>query len=138
LSGHLCRLGAIGAGTAVCCLLIMAFLPMPGDLPYPGLEILTGTKAVNGDELAAFQSRLQILYAVDTIFILGWIVSWTGLAASIRAKLPLAAMLTLLFGVSAAICDLIENGIIFGLTAQFAGGKRQPRHLSLSGNFSSI
>lgn len=114
-SNRVVRVGAIGAGVSVVFLIAMAFVSLPAGMNYPGLEALTGALTLTPDEQAAYLSGMQVLYLLDGIFLLGWVVAWVGLAELVRTRYRILGLLTLVLGLAGALCDLCENSIIWSV-----------------------
>lgn len=57
-------------------LILMAFVILPFEMTYPGIEALTGDLALSLGELNSYLNGLQVLFVLDGIFLVGWLVSW--------------------------------------------------------------
>lgn len=116
------RIGAMGAAVSTLMLLLMAMISFPKGLAYPGLEVLSGTLLFGPDEMEVYLNGMRILFTLDGLFLVGWIVSWIGLAELIRSRFPLFGLLTLVLGLTGAMLDMTENSIIWGVIQQKAFG----------------
>ncbi len=119
---HTIRTGAIGAAISTLSLAAMAFLVLPAGLAYPGLEALTGSLMLSGADKTAFLGSMRVLFVIDGIFLLGWILAWTGLAVLVGLRDHIRGILVLVFGLAGALFDLGENGIILGALQGFESG----------------
>lgn len=113
-SRSLLRLGVFGAALSTALLLTMAFVNLPGGLFYPGLPALTGSLPLSPAEQTAYLTGMRLLFALDGLFLAGWVLAWVGIGELVRARQPLLGRLTLLFGLSGALCDFSENSLIWG------------------------
>ncbi|MBI9107549.1 MAG: hypothetical protein JEZ04_12455 [Spirochaetales bacterium] len=123
LSPRILRAGAIGAGISTLMLLMMAFISLPRGVEYPGIEVLTGGLILPEAEKIRYIAGISHLFIMDGFFLVGWIISWVGLAELIRPRYRILAVLTLTFGLTGAMFDLIENSIIWGVIGNFAAGR---------------
>lgn len=122
-SQRILRVGAIGAGLSTSMLILMAFITLPLGMSYPGVEALTGDLALSTGEMISYLSGIQILFVLDGIFLVGWLVGWVGLAELVRSRVPLFGVLTLIFGIAGALFDFGENSIIWGVIQNFQAGR---------------
>ncbi len=120
------RYGAFGAAIASLTLVGIAFVPLPAGLEYPGLPVLAGIRALSPEDLKTFLNGIRGLFALDGVFLLGWISAWTGLYELIRSSDPSRAYLVLLFGLAGALTDFGENGIILGALNSLVSGAAAP------------
>ena len=65
---------------------------------------------------------MRTLFIVDTVFLLGWMVSWLGVARAVRERVPLLGWLSLAAGLAGALLDFGENSIIWGVFRDFKAG----------------
>ncbi len=122
-SRSLLRLGAFGAALSTALLLTMAFVNLPGGLFYPGLPALTGSLPLSPAEQTAYLSGMRLLFALDGLFLAGWVLAWVGIGELVRARQPLLGRLTLLFGLSGALFDFSENSLIWGVLQTYPAGQ---------------
>jgi len=69
-----------------------------------------------------FLGSMRVLFVLDGIFLLGWILAWTGLAALVSSRDHLRGILVLALGLAGALFDLGENGIILGALQSLEAG----------------
>jgi hypothetical protein len=100
----------------------MAFIVLPAGLAYPGLEVLTGSLNLSSADKTTFLGGMRVLFILDGIFLLGWMLAWTGLAALVGSRDHLRGILVLAFGLAGALFDLGENGIILGALQSLEAG----------------
>jgi hypothetical protein len=117
------RVGAIGAGLSTLMLILMAFITLPLGMSYPGVEALTGDLTLSTSEMTSYLGGIQFLFVLDGIFLVGWLVSWVGLAELVRSRYPLFGILTLIFGLAGALFDFGENSIIWGVVQNLQAGR---------------
>lgn len=117
------RITAIAAVVSALLLISMAFIFFPQGLEYPGLLVLTGKLALSAADKTAYSRALRTLFVVDSIFLLGWMVSWLGVARAVRERVPLLGILSLAAGLAGALLDFGENGIIWGVFQNFQAGQ---------------
>jgi hypothetical protein len=120
------RNASVGAGTAAIVLVAMAFISLPGGMTYPGMGILDGRVILKGAELQSYLGSMRLLFVLDGVFLLGWIIAWTGLAALVQTRAPAFGALVLAFGLVGALLDLTENGIILGALEALEAGQAAP------------
>lgn len=109
------RIAAIAAAASCVTLLLMAFIAFPGQITYPGVEVLTGVHPLSAADDVQFSRALQQLYILDTIFLFGWFLSWIAVSTIAKEKHSLLGLLGLIFGVVGAACDVGENSIIWAV-----------------------
>lgn len=117
------RIGSIGAGLSALMLILMTFVTLPSGMTYPGVEALTGDLALSSGDLSSYLNGLQILFVLDGIFLVGWLVSWVGIAEIVRSRYRIFGILTLIFGLAGALFDFGENSIIWGVIQNFQAGR---------------
>jgi len=100
----------------------MAFISLPAGMSYPGLEALTGALSLTAGEQTTYLSGMQVLYLLDGIFLLGWVIAWVGLAELVQARYRILGLLTLVIGLAGALCDFCENSIVWGVLQSGAWG----------------
>ncbi len=113
-SRPLLRLGAVGAALSTLLLVAMAFTAQPAGMDYPGLEALTGQRTLSAADLQAYLGGIRLLFALDGLFLAGWILAWVGIGELVRSRQPLLGWLTLIFGLLGALFDFGENSLIWG------------------------
>lgn len=117
------RYGAVGAAVSALLLIGMAFVRLPAGLEYPGLPALTGSVLLSPGDSNAFLDGLRTLFALDSLFLLGWILAWIGLADLVgRRSDGVKATVVLVLGLAGALMDFGENGIILGAMGNLASG----------------
>ena len=116
------QIGAAGAGLSTLLLIAMLFVSLPHDMFYPGLDVLTGKLVLSGAEQVQYLNGMYLLYVLDSLFLLGWLLSWVALAELVRSRLPLFGILTLIIGVAGALLDFSENSITWGVLFHYASG----------------
>ncbi|MBN1120702.1 MAG: hypothetical protein JXJ17_06460 [Anaerolineae bacterium] len=121
-SRFIIRAGAIGAIVASLLLIGMTFVPWPFDFAMPGDAVIAGEIALSAPEAAAFKTSVGILFSIDDIFLLGWVIAWIGLAALLKKEHEKIAQLTLVVGLVGALLDFSENAIMWSLTQGIAAG----------------
>ncbi len=118
----LIRAGAIGATVASLLIVCLAFTPWPFDFAMPGDPVIAGEIALSAPEAAAFKTSVGILFSIDDVFLLGWVIAWIGLAALLRKEHAEISKLTLVIGLAGALLDFSENAIMWSLTQGIAAG----------------
>jgi hypothetical protein len=116
------RLQSCGAALVVLLLIAMYFVQLPEGLAYPGLEILRGDRAQPAAQQAAYLHAMQILFALDGVFLAAQVLAWTGIAQVVRARAALPGMLALILGLSGVMMDLTENSIIWAALNSLQAG----------------
>jgi len=119
---RLLRLFAGAAALSAALLVLMAMLPFPPGLGYPGLEVLTGELHLLPDAYSGYLSTMRLLFVLDSIFLAGWLVSWVGLGLLLRKRSLPAGTLVLILGAAGVFFDLAENSIIQGVLHQLQQG----------------
>lgn len=114
--------GAAGAGAACLLLIGMALIQMPAGLTYPGAEVLTGHLRLGAAETEEYMSAIRLLFGLDSLFLVGWILAWAGLAAHLRERQPFLAWLSLGLGLAGAVLDFTENGLVWGAVQAWGWG----------------
>ncbi len=137
---RLSTLGGLAAVTACLFLISLAFIRFPGGQEYPGLAILSGDLALLAEDLQAYLDSMRLLFILDGLFLLAWVLAWIGLFDYLREHSTTGAALSLGFGLAGAVFDLSENSLILGwMTAWETGAVVPPvwplvwqavRHLS--------
>lgn len=122
-SRSLLRLGALGATLSTLLLLAMAFVSLPAGMFYPGLEALTRGLLLSSADQSAYLTGMRLLFALDGLFLAGWILAWVGIGELVRARQPLLGWLTLGFGLAGALFDFSENSLIWGALQTFQNGQ---------------
>jgi hypothetical protein len=117
------RIGSIGAGISTIMIILLGFISLPAGMSYPGLEALTGETILSASEHLSYVKEMQMLFILDGIFLMGWILSWVGLAELVRSRYRIFGILTLIFGLAGAIFDLSENAIIWGVIQNYIAGR---------------
>ena len=112
----------VGAGLSVFMLVLLAFIPFPAGLEYPGLEVLTGDLNLFPEDLVLYYRSMRWLFILDSLFLLGWFISWTGLGVIVREHSRTAGFLTLAFGLGGALLDVTENSIIWSAMRRMMSG----------------
>jgi len=125
-SRFIIRAGAIGAIVASLLLIGMTFVPWPFDFAMPGDAAIAGEITLTASQAATFKSSVATLFAVDDMFLLGWIAAWIGLAALLRKEHKKISQLTLVIGLAGALLDFSENAIMWSLTQGIAAGTAPP------------
>ncbi len=100
------RLQSIGAALVVLLLVAMFFVQLPQGLAYPGLEILRGDLTLPSPQQAAYLHAMQIIFALDGIFLAAQLLAWTGIAQVLRTRAVLPAILALILGLIGVLMDL--------------------------------
>jgi PAT family beta-lactamase induction signal transducer AmpG len=113
-SQNILRIGAVGAALSSLTLVAMAFISLPAGLYYPGVEVLTEAVALSASETEAYLNGIRALFALDGVFLTGWLLAWAGIAELARKRSPLFGLLTLIFGLAGALFDFGENSMIWG------------------------
>lgn len=116
------QIGAAGATVSALVLLSMAFISLPVGIEYPGLPVLTGAVSLSVSDSAGYLSGMRTLFALDGVFLLGWILAWTGLSELVRGVDRTRAFLVLSFGLVGALMDFGENGILLGAMDRLVAG----------------
>ena len=122
------RVQAGGATLVALLLVAMYFVKLPAGLAYPGLEVLRGDVSLPAADLAGYLRAMQIIFALDGIFLAAQLLAWSGIAQVVRTRAPLPGSLVLSLGVAGVLLDLAENSIIWA-----ALGSLQTGHLPAPG-----
>ena len=117
------RITATAAGCSALLLIGMAFIAFPQGLEYPGVAVLTGELVLSPADQAVYAGALRMLFLLDGLFLLGWLVSWVGIAQAARERMPLFGLLALVFGLAGALLDFSENSIIWGVFQNLNAGR---------------
>lgn len=135
------RFGALGAAVAFLMLIALAAVVAPIDFVDPAETILLAQLRPVAADLDRYIAVLPTLYAVDSIFIIGWIVGWLGVAALVRSRNVVLGVVALVLGLIGPVLDFVENGIAWTLIEGHRQGLPVPvawylawsvaRHLSL-------
>ncbi len=120
------RLGAWGAALSTLLLLAMAFIRLPAGMFYPGLPALMGRLLLAPAEQAAYLTEMRLLFVLDGMFLVGWILAWLGIGELVRARQHLTGWLTLGLGLAGALFDFGENSLILGALQIFESGQVMP------------
>jgi len=119
---RLLRIGSTAAAVGVLLLVSMLFVTLPEGMSYPGVEALNGDLALSPTSLAAYAHSMQLLFALDGLFLVCWFISWVGIAQIVLSRSQLLGVLMLVTGLGGAVLDLAENSIIWsGLLSLQAG-----------------
>ena len=116
------RMGALGAAVAVLMFVALAVLLWPFDFADPTEEILTGQLELSSAGLDRYIAIVPTYFAIDSLFILGWIVGWVGIAALVRTRNKLLGEIVLVIGLVGPILDFVENEIAWALIAGYRQG----------------
>lgn len=122
------RVQAGGATLVALLLVAMYFVPLPAGLAYPGLEVLRGELSLPAAEMAAYLRAMQIIFALDGVFLAAQALAWSGIAQLVRTRAALPGSLVFIFGLSGVVLDLAENSILWA-----ALGSLQAGHLPAAG-----
>lgn len=122
-SRRIFRVGAIAAGLSTLMLVAITFVVLPSGMSYPGVEALSGELTLSSGDLESYLHAMQTLFILDGIFLLGWIISWAGIAEIVRSRYRIFGILTLTFGLAGAILDYVENSIIWGVVQNLQAGR---------------
>ncbi|MCP4542173.1 MAG: hypothetical protein GY832_34050 [Chloroflexi bacterium] len=120
------RIGAIGAAVSVLMLVAIAVIVAPFGFADPTEEILTGQEGLSSTKFDRYIAILPALYAIDSIFIVGWIVGWVGVAALVRTRNELLGRVALAIGLIGPILDFTENEIAWALIDSYRQGISVP------------
>jgi hypothetical protein len=101
-------ISAISAAIAAIALIGMAFLPRPFT-PMNHLSILLGLQGLNGDQLITYKDYVSNNLTIDSLYLLAHSFMWVGVAQVISLQAARLWSLVLLFGLSGAILDFLEN-----------------------------
>jgi len=116
------RISSVAAGISTLMLILMAMIPFPAGISYPGVKILTGQTILSSADLGAYLAAMRALFILDGIFLLGWIVSLVGISELVRPRYRVFGVLTLILGLAGAMFDYAENSIIWGVIQNFQAG----------------
>lgn len=111
----LLKFGAFAAAFTTFTLAVMLFIPWPFEFEFPGRDVLIGQASLSAREFALYVKTIRLFYCVDTMFIIGWIISWIGLAALVKQRNNFLGNIALWFGLTAAGLDLTENQFIWSM-----------------------
>ena len=109
------RIAAIAALVSCVMLLLLALIVFPEEISYPGLDVLTGNHSLSTEDSHQFNQSLQNLYGIDTVFLFGWFISWIGISLIVKEKNPLLGIVSMVFGLLGALCDVGENSVIWSV-----------------------
>jgi hypothetical protein len=120
------RIGAIGAAVSVLMLVAIAVIVAPFGFADPTEEILAGHEGLSPTRFDQYIAVLPALYAIDSIFIVGWIVGWVGVAALVRTRNEWLGKVALVIGLIGPILDFTENEIAWALVDGYRQGISVP------------
>lgn len=109
------RVGAIGSMLATLSLVAMLFISWPFDFSFPGEQFLTGNISLSQSDLAQYVKIIRVYFALDSLFILAWIVAWLGFTFLIRPRSNILSNIALMLGLIGAFLDFTENEILWAL-----------------------
>ncbi len=109
------RFGALGAALSFLMLIALAVVVAPIDFVDPAEVILLAQLQPVATDVNRYIAVLPTLYAVDSIFIIGWIVGWLGVAALVHTRNAVLGVVALVVGLIGPILDFVENGIAWAL-----------------------
>ncbi len=116
------RIGTLGAAVAVLMFVALAVLLLPFDFADPVEEILRSQLASSSKDLSHYVAILPAYFAIDSLFILGWIVGWVGIAVLARSRNKLLGEIVLVIGLVGPILDFAENEIAWALIEGYRQG----------------
>lgn len=117
------KIAAVGSGVSVVMLVMMSFIVFPAGLEYPGVSVLTGRLILSLDDLNIYLEAIRYLFMLDSLFLLGWIIAWIGIAEVVRVRFRTLGILTLIFGLTGAFFDFGENSIVWGVLQNLLDGR---------------
>ncbi len=125
-STYTMRVGAIAAVLAALLIVGITFVPWPFDFPMPGDAAISGEVSLNLPEAATFADSVRVLFSIDGVFILCWIVAWIGLSVLVKSRHEMMGQLALVIGLIGPLLDFSENAIMWAITQGIAAGIDPP------------
>jgi hypothetical protein len=120
------RIGAIGAAAVVVTFIGIAIVMLPLNWEVPGDKVLTGQLTPTSADFDQYLSITSICYVLDSVLIVGWIVSWVGIAILIQPRNKMVGNTTLVLGLIGAVLDLSENSLVWALLEGLQKGVPAP------------
>ncbi len=120
------RFDAIGAAVSVLMLVALAVIVLPFGFADPTEEILMGQVEPSSPDFDRYIAVIPALYAIDSIFIIGWMIGWVGVAALLRTRNKMLGGVTLVVGLIGPILDFGENEIAWALIESYRRGVSVP------------
>ncbi|MBN2006748.1 MAG: hypothetical protein JXA21_25565 [Anaerolineae bacterium] len=119
-------IGAVGFAVAVLAFPALAVAVWPIGLVDPIQAILSGQVTPGMDAFDRYLATLPACYAIDDIFIIGWMVGWLGVVVLVRERQRLLGNIVLVLGMAGPILDFTENEIGWALIGVCQQGTPAP------------
>ncbi|MCX6068580.1 MAG: hypothetical protein NT121_23010 [Chloroflexi bacterium] len=116
------RFQAVSAALVSLLLIAMFFVQLPKGMNYPGLEVLRGDWSLSPAQSTDYLNGMQMIFALDGLFLAVQILAWVGIAEVVRFRSPISGRLVLIFGLCGAVLDLAENSTIWAALESLQAG----------------
>jgi hypothetical protein len=121
------RISSIGAMVAILALIGMALMSELFGFVYLSEEILAKKIELPLTDLSRYTVSFQVYMVVDTVFVIGEMIAWMGIAALVQTRAHSLGRVVLVIGLLGASLDFVQNAVEWTLIrGQHLGISPQP------------
>lgn len=121
------RIGSIGAMVAILALIGIALMSELFGFVYLSEEILAQNIELPLTGLARYTVIFQVYMVTDTVFVIGEMIAWMGIAALVQTRARSLGRVVRILGLLGASLDFVQNAIDWSLIrGQHLGTLPQP------------
>jgi hypothetical protein len=109
------RMGSIGAMVAILALIGIALMSELFGFVYLSEEILAQKIELPLTDLSRYTVVFQVYMVIDTVFVIGEMIAWMGIAALVQTRAHSLGRVVLVLGLLGASLDFVQNAIDWSL-----------------------
>ena len=120
------QMGALGFAVSTVMFFAIVVILIPFNFADPIDEIMAGQVDPATDIFSQYVTILPTYYAIDNVFIVGWIVGWVGISVLVGKRNRVLGSIILVLGLAGPLLDFLENEISWTLISVYEPVTRVP------------
>ena len=120
------QIGALGFAVSTLMFFALVVILSSFNFADPVDEILTGQVDPATDIFSQYATILPVYYAMDNVFIVGWIVGWVGVTVLVGERNRVLGSIILVLGMAGPLLDFLENEISWTLISVYQPATQAP------------
>ena len=120
------QIGALGFAVSTVMFFAILVILSPFDFADPVDEILAGQVDPATDIFRQYMTILPTYYAIDNVFIVGWVVGWVGVTVLVGKRNRVLGSIILVLGMAGPLLDFLENEISWTVISVYEPVARVP------------